>query len=241
MTNRINLISGPRNISTALMYSFGNRNDTSVVDEPLYGYYLDKHPSVDHPGREEILKAQSVNLQELKNDVFFSEYDTANVFFKNMAHHFDGLDLSFLLKFRNVFLIRSPKQLIASFAQVIPNPTILDIGLKLEYEIFEFLTKENQEVIVLDSNEVLKNPSSILTQLCAEIEIPFSQNMLSWNAGPRVEDGVWAPHWYRNVHQSTSFKKQKTSSREFPERLNNLLEEAQVYYNLLSKHTIKAK
>ena len=212
-----------------------------VVDEPLYAYYLNEHPNVDHPGRNEILNSQSINFADLKEEVFFSKYNTENVFFKNMAHHFDGLDLSFLLEFRNVFLIRSPKQLIASFAQVIPNPTILDIGLKLEYEIFEFLYKENQKIIVLDSNEILKNPISILTQLCGELEIPFDTNMLSWEAGPRKEDGVWANHWYENVHKSTSFMKQKTSSRAFPVRLNNLLEEAQVYYNVLSKHTIKAK
>lgn len=238
--NRINLISGPRNISTALMYSFGNRIDTSIVDEPMYAYYLHSHPNIEHPGKDEILDSQSIDLNFLKEQVLFKSYDSENLFLKNMAHHFDGLDWSFLKELKNVFLIRSPKQLIASFAQVIPNPTLLDIGLKLEFEIFDYLVKSHQECIVLDSNEVLINPENVLTNLCKALDIPFDKRMLSWKAGAREEDGIWAPYWYSNVHKSTGFKKQKSSDRPFPKRLDALLEEAQYYFDLLSVHSIKA-
>jgi len=157
-----------------------------------------------------------------------------------MAHHLDKVDWTFLLDMTNVFLIRSPRQLIASFAEVIPEPTMLDIGMALEYQIFNFLQEKNQNCVVLDSNEVLKDPKKVLTQLCESIGIPFDSDMLNWQAGPRAEDGVWAQYWYHNVHRSTSFSRQKTSDRDFPERLSPLLDKAQYYYDLLYTHSIKA-
>ncbi len=237
---RIHLISGPRNISTALMYSFGNRRDMSIVDEPLYAYYLSMHPDIDHPGREEILTSQSQSLDELLSNVIFGTYDTDNLFIKNMAHHLDGVDWSFLSELTNVFLIRNPRQLIASFAQVIPNPTMLDIGIELEYQIYKYLIEKGQKCIVLDSNEVLKNPKKVLNLLCSSLDLPFLDSMLNWAAGPRSEDGIWARYWYKNVHQSIGFSKQKTSDRPFPDRLSPLLEKAQEYYDLLYIHSIKA-
>jgi len=237
---RIHLISGPRNISTALMYSFGNREDTKIVDEPMYAYYLSTHPEIDHPGRKEILQSQSQNLDELLSKVFFGPYDTDHLFIKNMAHHLDGVEWSFLLEMNNVFLVRSPRQLIASFAEVIPEPTMLDIGIELEYQLFKYLQEKNQNCVVLDSNELLKNPQKVLTQLCDLLDITFDEHMLSWDAGPRKEDGVWAQYWYKNVHLSTSFSRQVTSDRDFPERLIPLLKKANHYYDLLCTHTIKA-
>jgi len=238
--NRIHLISGPRNISTALMYSFGNRKDTSIVDEPLYAYYLSTHPKIDHPGKKEILESQSQSLDEVLSNVIFGSYKTDNLFIKNMAHHLDGVDWSFLEALTNVFLIRSPNQLIASFAEIISNPTMLDIGIELEYQIFKYLNEMNQKCIVLDSNEVLKDPKKVLTELCSLLDIPFDIRMLDWASGARIEDGIWAQYWYKNVHRSTGFSRQKTSDRIFPERLTSLLEKAQEYYDLLYKHSIKA-
>ena len=236
---RIHLISGPRNISTALMYSFGNRQDTSIIDEPLYAYYLSTHPDIDHPGTDEVLRSQSQSLDDVLSKVIFGAYDTDNVFIKNMAHHLDGVDLSFLSELTNVFLIRNPRQLIASFAQVISSPTLLDIGIQVEYEIFEYLRGKGQKCIVLDSNEVLKNPKYVLMQLCDEIGINFEPNMLHWSAGPRKEDGIWAKYWYHNVHRSSGFLKQSTSSRAFPEELLPLLQKAMKYYDLLYAYSIK--
>ena len=240
MTKRIHLISGPRNISTALMYSFGNRNDTSIVDEPLYAHYLHTHPDVEHPSGDEIIKSQSVVFDEVLKKIIFGNYNTPNIFLKNMAHHLDDVDWTFLNKLQNIFLIRSPERLIASFAKVIPNPTMQDIGLKIEYDIFNHLQNEGQEVCVLDSGEVLKNPAGILAQLCNFLNIDMDKNMLRWPAGPRAEDGVWAKHWYHNVHKSTSFKSPPDTPVDFPQYLRPLLDEALHYYDLLYAHSLKA-
>jgi len=236
----LHLISGPRNISTALMYSFGNRADTSILDEPFYAYYLNKFETLDHPGREEIIKSQTIRYEKVLEGIFHNESNTPILFVKNMAHHLIDSDWSFLKKVKNIFLIRNPKQLIASFAQVIPQPTMQDIGLQLEYELFNYCLEQDQNPIVLDSNDVLVNPQKVISQLCNQLDIDFDANMLHWKAGPRNEDGVWAEYWYSNVHKSTGFVKQNTSNRIFPENLLPLLTEAEKYYNLLSKHSIKA-
>ena len=222
------------------MYSFGNRKDMTAIDEPFYGYYLHIHPEIDHPGRAETLATMPTDYAGIVKDIIEADYPTPHVFFKNMAHHLDQGDWSFIKQLKNLFLIRNPKQLIASFAQVIPNPTMLDIGLKLEWEILEYAQSSGSDYVVLDSNEVLKDPKTVLSKMSDQLGIPFSEEMLAWKAGPRPEDGCWAKYWYANVHKSTGWKKQETSSRPFPERLQPLLDEAVIYYDRLAKYAIKA-
>ncbi len=233
-TKRINLISGPRNISTALMYSFANRSDTEVVDEPMYAYYL-THTGVDyHPGTQSILESQPGDIEQVKDQLIFQALEEPIYFIKGMAHHYEDVDLKFLLELSNVFLIRDPHQLIASFAQVIETPTMRDIGLKREWEIARYLIDQGKQPIVLDSNDILSDPQGQLSELCTKLDIPFSDQMLSWKAGPIKQDGCWAEHWYSNVWKSTGFQKQKTSSRELPQHLTGLYEESLKYYNLLN-------
>ena len=219
------------------MYSFGNRKDMAIVDEPFYAYYLSQHPTVTHPGQQEILASQSTQYAQVLSEVVLGPYDKPYVFFKNMAHHLDGADWSFLEQVQNIFLIRNPAQLIASFAQVMPSPTLLDIGLKQEYDLFQHVLSHNLSPIVIDSNKVLADPKGQLTSLCEHLGIHFDEAMLEWTPGPRVEDGVWAQHWYTNVHKSTGWEKQASSNRPFPERLRGLLDEAQVYYDKLYAYT----
>ncbi len=222
------------------MYSFASRPDTMVVDEPMYAYYL-SHVEVDHPGKEEIIDSLPSDLSEVLAQYFFQDINEANLFIKGMAHHYEGIeDLSFLNRLKNVFLIRHPEQLIASFAQVIHEPQIRDIGIKHEYELFCHLQRHGVDSVVLDSNEILLDPSKVLNELCDALEIDFDTSMLSWDTGRKPYDGVWAPYWYENVWKSNCFKKQKTSSRPFPKRLSSLLEEANHYYNLLSEQSIRA-
>lgn len=240
MSQRINLISGPRNISTALMYSFGNRADMIAVDEPMYAYYLD-HSGVVHPGGVEVMADLPTQMDEVLKKYFYQDLGGHSLFIKGMAHHYLGLsELSFLDDFKNIFLIREPAKLIASFAQVIDPPTMQDIGLKMEWELYKYLIDRDQKVMILDSGEILKNPHKVLSQLCEHIGIPFSDEMLSWPKGPKSFDGVWAKYWYKNVWESEGYEKQKTSERIFPDHLKPLLKEAELYYDLLFDQSIKA-
>ena len=239
MKKRIHLISGPRNISTALMYSFGNRGDCSIVDEPLYAHYL-ALTGKDHPGRNQILDSMQQDGPTVVKEVIMGHYPTEYVFLKNMAHHLVGMELSFLSEVSNVFLIRHPRKLIASFSKVISNPVLADIGLAHELELFQQCKKMGTATCVLDSFELLKNPEKVLRELCHKLDIPFVAGMLEWKGGPRKEDGIWAEYWYHSVHQTTSFKAQKSEDPILEEHLIPLLEEALPYYEELYDHSIKA-
>lgn len=235
----INLISSPRNISTAFMYSFAQREDTTVVDEPFYAYYLQK-TGIWHPGREETLASMPSELPLVLEGIQQQAQTAEVLFLKNMAHHLIEMDVSFLTKMTNLFLIRNPKQLIASFAQVIEHPTMQDIGAKRQQELYQYLLDSGQKAIVLDSGELLKNPEKVVRQTCEALGISFSLNMLQWKAGARPEDGAWATHWYKNVHASTGFQKQKTSERTLPAHCTALYEAAKPYYDTLFEQSIKA-
>lgn len=238
MIKRINLLSGPRNISTALMYSFAQRTDTKVFDEPLYAYYLkNSNAKSFHPGAEEILKSLE-NKGEKVVQMMLSEESADVLFFKNMTHHLLKLDRSFLSKMINVFLTRHPKEMIASFAKVIPNPTIDDIGYARHTELLDYFETLNIKPIVIDSKRILLNPEKVLSQLCDLIGIPFDRKMLSWEAKPRSEDGVWAKYWYNSVHQSTKFSEYNPNINPFPEHLKPLLEECLPHYNRLIEYSI---
>ena len=230
---RIGLWSGPRNISTALMYSFAQRTDTRVYDEPLYGYYL-KHSAADeyHPAAQQTMASQELDGQKVV-EYMLSDESKPVLFFKNMTHHLLDLDISFMKSMVNVMLTRSPRDMIMSFAKVIPNPTMTDIGYAAHIELVNRLKEMGITPIILDSKEVLLNPEQRLKQLCKETGIPWNREMLQWKSGARPEDGVWAPHWYSNVHKSTGFGPYKENPDPFPQHLNDLLKESQELYEEL--------
>lgn len=218
------------------MYSFAQRSDTQVVDEPFYAMYFSK-TEVDHPGKQDVLKAQSPDEEEVQAQIF-SDRAKPVFFIKNMAHHIEVMNnLDFLSKCVNIFLIRNPKQIIASYAQVIDKPVMRDIGIEYEWKLFDELN--DPKSIVLDSGLLIENPESVLKQVCERAGIEFQKQMLTWQAGPKPYDGVWAPHWYANVHKSTGFEKQPTSERALPDHLKPLAEEADVYYKKLLTHAIR--
>jgi len=237
---RINLWSSPRNISTAMMYSFAQRDDTIVFDEPLYAHYL-KITNSDHPGKEEILGSQNNDGEEVIQEIILANHNKPISFFKQMTHHLVDVTLDFLSQTKNIIFIRDPKQIIASYAQVRNDVTMQDVGIEKQWQLYNHLTKNNLHCIVLDSNEILKSPANVLQQLCNTLQISFTEKMLHWPAGAKPYDGIWAKYWYDNVHQSTGFEKQKTSERNLPVYLERLYKECQEIYEQLYPYSIKAQ
>jgi len=232
---RIGLWSGPRNVSTALMYSFAQRPDTQVYDEPLYGFYLRQKPETQayHPGAVEIMQAMETSGEKVVQ-MMLGATQKPVLFFKNMTHHLLDLDRSFMSEMVNVILTRNPEEMLPSFAEVIENPTLDDVGYQLHIELIEMLEIQNLPFIVLDSKNILLNPEKELRRLCKVAQIPFVDRMLSWEAGKRPEDGIWAPYWYKSVHLSTGFQKYKPKTAPFPQHLEPLLAACQPYYEKLS-------
>ena len=205
MNLRINLWSGPRSTSTALMYSFRQRADTRVIDEPLYGHFL-KVTKRAHPGVETYCDQLEADWRRTVDRLLYSPCDRAVLFCKQMAHQLVGdLDLAFLDSMVNVFLIRHPAQVIGSLARQLPDATVSDIGIARQSELFDYLRARGQEPPVIASCELLQDPEHVLRELCCRINLEWDPTMLSWLAGPKPEDGPWASWWYHNVHLSTGF------------------------------------
>lgn len=236
---RICLWSGPRNISTALMYSFAQRKDTKVFDEPLYAYYLRHHPQARkyHPGAEDILEAME-NDGDTVVAMMLSNSEKPVLFFKHMTHHLLGLDKGFMKDTVNVILTRDPRDMLSSFYKVIPNPTIDDVGYALHVELMSYFKGNSIPFIVMEARRVLENPKQCLTDLCRFAGIAFDENMLSWKPQQRVEDGIWAKYWYHSVHQSSGFQTYKPKTDPFPKHLIPLLEDCLPYYNTLMNYAI---
>ncbi len=231
--------SGPRNVSTALMYSFRQRSDTTVFDEPLYGHYLHVSGAA-HPGRNEVLAAMDTDGERVVREVLLASSKKPVRFYKNMAHHLVGLEHTFLADMTNLLLIRDPHDMLPSLAQQIPSPILRDTGLKEQVEILELLLANGQTPVVIDSRELLNNPKFVLQEVCKRVEIPFEETMLSWPAGAKPEDGVWAKYWYHNVHMSTGFGSYEAKQTAFPDALKPLLAQSLPFYERLYEYAIKA-
>lgn len=207
MTVRVGMWSGPRNISTAMMRSFENRPDTVVVDEPLYAAYLAR-TGIDHPMRDEVIASQPTDLAVAVAGLEAPLPAGRDVHYaKHMSHHVArDMDLSWTLRFRNVLLIRDPAEVVASYVRARESCEPEDIGLPQQGWLSELWDAHGLDVPVIDAGDFLRDPEGHLRRLCDWLGIAFTERMLTWPAGPRDSDGVWAPHWYAAVWRSTGFE-----------------------------------
>lgn len=235
---RISLWSGPRNVSTALMYSFRQRSDTTVVDEPLYAHYL-RRSEVEHPGRQEVLADQENDGEKVVRDVILGPVATPVLFIKNMAHHLDGLDWSFLAGLHNVILTRDPAEMLPSLIQQVPDPDLDGTGLPMQVRLLDAILDDGDDPIVLDSQLLLTNPPSVLAQLCERIGISFEEAMLSWEPGAVPEDGIWAPYWYDSVHRSSGFAPYRPKPDTVPQHLVPILTASIPLYERLLAYALR--
>jgi hypothetical protein len=224
--------SGPRNISTALMRSWGNRSDTFVCDEPLYAHYL-AVTRLAHPGADEVLRHHERDWRQVVAWLVGEVPEGRSVFYqKHMAHHLlPAIERGWLDSVTNAFLIRDPAEMLSSLARILPQPRLPDTGLPQQVEIFRQVRERTGRVPpVLDSRDVLEHPRAMLEQLCAAVGVEFLESMLSWPPGPRATDGVWAKHWYGEVETSTGFKPHRPKQEPLPAALRGLHEDCLPYY-----------
>lgn len=235
---RIAMWSGPRTLSTATMRAWGNRADTVVVDEPLYAYYL-AVTGVDHPGRDEILASQPTDWRAVVRSLLEVDLpDGATISYqKHMTHHvLPDVDLGALEGLTHAHLIRDPRRVLASYARVREQPTVGDLGVRQQVALHQRFGGP-----VVDSDDLLRDPEGVLRRLCAALGVPFDTAMLSWPAGPRPTDGVWARHWYASVEASTCFGPWRGDAvPDLPDHLAALADECRPYYAELAAQALRS-
>jgi hypothetical protein len=233
---RIAMWSGPRNISTALMRSWGNRPDTHVCDEPLYAHYL-WQTDKDHPGAEEVMAAQERDWRVVVRGLTGPIPRGKSIYYqKHMAHHLlSCIERGWLNEVVNCFLIRDPREMLTSLARKLEEPLLEDTGLPQQVEIFEQVRERTGRVPpVIDAKDVLMDPERVLGLLCEALGVPFTRDMLSWPPGRRETDGVWAKYWYENVEASTGFDPYRPKTDAVPESMTELYDSCLEYYGVLS-------
>ncbi len=236
---RIAMWSGPRNLSTAMMYSFGSRADFSVVDEPFYAAYLAK-TGLQHPMRDQILAAQPRDPFQVEKYLLGPIPGARPHFYqKHMTQHMiQGVPREWMQECVNVFLIRHPARVLASFAAKYEHPTLADIGFVQQAQLFEEVSHHQGRAIVIDSSDIRKDPEKMLKRLCDAIGLSWDSGMLAWSAGGHADDGVWAAHWYGAVHRSTGFAAAEGPVPEVPDKTAEIVEAALPYYQKLFKHRL---
>ncbi|MBL4929077.1 HAD family hydrolase [Tabrizicola sp. KVB23] len=228
--------SGPRNLSTAMMYSFAGRGDCAVWDEPFYAAYL-KATGIAHPMADQVISAGIADPARVANACLGAIPDGKPLFYqKHMTlHMIAGFDRSFMAGLTNVFLIRHPARVIASYSKKREAPTLADIGFVQQAELFDQVADRlGAAPLVVDSADIRATPRETLGRLCAALGIPFAEGMLRWPAGPKPYDGPWAPHWYNAVHASTGFDEPEGPLPTLPDAYRALSDRALSYYERLA-------
>ena len=239
---RIAMWSGPRNLSTAMMRAFGARADCAVSDEPFYAAYL-AATGLEHPMREAILVSQPTDAAQVAADMLGPVPQGKGVWYqKHMAHHMlDGFPLDWMADVTNVFLLRSPERVLASYAQKREDVTLADIGFADQAMLFERVADQlGRAPVVIEAEDVRREPRAALSALCAAVDLPFEEAMLSWAPGQHASDGVWAPHWYNAVFKTIGFAAPDETAPALPDHLRVIADGARPHYERMRAFKLMA-
>lgn len=238
---RVAMWSGPRNISTAMMRSFENRSDCVVSDEPLYAAFL-KQTGLDHPGALEVIADGECDWRKVTTTLTSAIPGNKTLWYqKHMSHHLlDGMEHQWIYALNNVFLIRHPNAVVASYIKSRAEVKPKDIGLLQQAELFDELIRETGKTpLIIDSAEFLTQPRDYLQALCLHLSIPFQEAMLSWPSGSRSSDGIWAKHWYASVWQSTGFESRPELIAKLSAEHQNIADACLPAYQKLHEQRLK--
>ena len=229
--------SGPRNISTALLRSFSNRDDTIVYDEPFYSYYL-KETKLNHPMKDEIIDFYPTKENEVIKSIL--ENKKGIYYQKHMTHHIlDKTNIEWLKKGTNCFLIRHPSKVINSYIKKNTLQSITDIGFDQMFRLFKYVNKNiSKEIIVINSDTLLEDPELYLKKLCQNLNIDFSTKMLKWPKGKTNNFGIWYKHWYHDIINSTEFAITKNIIKDVPKNYEKIYMESLNIYDHMNQYSI---
>lgn len=211
----VSLWSGPRNLSTALMYFFAHRGDFQVMDEPFFGAFLKKYP-VWRPSREIVLAQMELDAQKVM-DSLQAKAQHGPLFLKNMANHRSLIPRNEHLNWKPILLFRDPAAVLQSYQKNMQDISLFDLAYEEQCALMEQFKKQEIPFLLVDSDAVQADPMAELQRICRWLKIPFENRMLTWSAGPLPEDGPWAPFWYSRVHQSSGLEARKRNDSPAPE------------------------
>ncbi|VFQ98782.1 unnamed protein product [Cuscuta campestris] len=228
--------SAPRSLSTSLMYSFAQRDDTEVLDEPLYAYFL-KVTGAKRPYRDAVLSNMECDGNKVVKDIIFGPGEKKFRYCKHMAkQHLPGLTDELMKRGKHFILIRNPIEILPSFDEHVPS-SFLELGLGDLVSLYSELSRLGKPPPVIDAADLRTDPEATLHGLCEDLGIPFQSTMLKWEAGAKPYDGIWAPWWYESIHKSTCFTPPRKYPLPFPLSLYELLEQSLPLYNMLRSHS----
>jgi Sulfotransferase domain len=239
MTVRIAMWSGPRNISTTMMRSFGARGDCAVSDEPFYGAFL-KASHADHPMREEIVADMDCDWASVAAAMRGDAPGGKRVWYqKHMPHHMIGpVSIRDFPCHAHAFLIREPERVIASYGVKRGEACFDDLGYDGLLDYFEWARGAGLDPVVVDTTSFLGDPAGKLPVLCVRLGIAWNPAMLSWEPGIHPDDGIWAAHWYDRVASSTTFGPPPGATPELDGAAAELAAQCRPYYEAMREHAI---
>lgn len=233
----VSLWSGPRNCSTALMYSMAQRSDVRVVDEPLFAHFL-KLTGAKRPSREEVLASMPSDFVEIASG--WTDFVEKHIFLKHMGNHLEGTDPAAFSNHFHVFLVRDPGKVLSSYRQHIERPTRLDLCYDHQMQWLQHCRQNEMPYAIIDSDKLVSNPRGQLILLCDRLGWDFDESMMRWKPGPRPEDGPWAKYWYHRVHQSSGWEpvEPKAINPQLPEELEALRIEITPIFETLRSYAL---
>jgi len=233
---RLAMWSGPRNLSTAMMYAFSRRADCSVWDEPFYAAYL-ASTGLGHPMRDDIISAGITDSGQVVSDCLGGIPGGRELFYqKHMAHHMlPGFDRGWMREMVNVFLIRHPARVVASYAAKRESPDLDDLGFRQQWDLVQHVASMGQAPVIIDSADIRADPARALARLCGAVGLAYDPAMLHWPTGGIAQDGVWAAHWYGAVHRSSGFAGAEGPLPALPVAYERLAEAAMPFYRRMAE------
>lgn len=234
---RIALWAGPRDISTLMLYSFAQRQDANVLDEPLHGYYLG-YSGQDRIYREEVIQSMDVDPDRILDTLVYCDLNKPLLFIKNITNQIIGLQWDFILNFKNVLLIQSPELMLKKYNQHIPNLNLLDTSYEVQYHLMLYLIEQGIEPIVVEESKLLANPTDQMEKLCKKLNISFDPEMMQWGKGAKSYEGVWAEYWYQKVRETGCFEDYPADVALVPDELEPVQERANPIYEKLKMYAI---
>ena len=239
-THYLAMWSGPRNISTAMMRSWGSRADTAVIDEPFYGYYL-RQTGIAHPGYDDIIASQPATWQQVVEDITGQIPAGKSLYYQKhiTTHMLPEIGLDWLTDMSHCFLVRAPERVVASYSRTRPDVNAADLGYHQQRRIFdEVCERTNVTPPVIDTDRFLLDPKGQLEAVCNRLGLAFDNTMLSWPPGIRDTDGVWHPYWYDSVAKSTGFNTGSSPLPELSDAAAEIAGQCRSHYETMLAHVV---